>query len=39
MARRGRHCLSADSVQKIVTLVLSGSELGIQLIEIIWHVR
>jgi hypothetical protein len=39
MAGRNRHRLSADSVQKIVTLLLSGTELVVQLIDVISHVH
>ena len=39
MANRGRHRLSVDNVQKIVALLLSGTELVVQVIEVISHVH
>jgi len=39
VSRRNRKNLSVDSAQKLVTLLLSAAELGVQLIDAITHIH
>jgi hypothetical protein len=39
MAKSNRHRLSWDGAQKLVTLLLSTAELGVQLIDILSHIH